>query len=292
MKKNQGTEYGCKTRLLISKNDAEEKIKDRIEQGKAIKNKFIGTWNDFKEVEKEFSKWNRYNYDLLSRIFDDYRYANEYPDVNSASGFRNVFESPLPIQEEKELKGKIEKCLSVLDSILERLELIPETTTNANSLTVSDIKSTKKTEEKDIFIVHGHDEAAKQSMARFLEKLDINPIILHEQPSEGKTVIEKFEKYSEVGFAIVLLTSDDIGYPKDKPEKKKPRARQNVIFELGYFIGKLGRHGACALYKQGVEIPSDYQGVLYILMDEGGAWKLELAKEIKSAGIEVDLNKL
>ncbi len=141
-----------------------------------------------------------------------------------------------------------------------------------------------------IFIVHGHDEASKETVARFVEKLELHPIILHEQPNAGRTIIEKFEDHSNVGFAIVLLTPDDFGAPRNSHDLK-PRARQNVILELGYFIGKLGRGKVCALYKEGVEIPSDYQGVLYIPMDSAGAWRTALAKEIKNAGIEVDLNK-
>lgn len=144
----------------------------------------------------------------------------------------------------------------------------------------------------DIFIVHGHDESAKQSVARFIERLELRAVILHEQPNAGRTIIEKFEEYANVGFAIVLLTPDDIGYPRDKPDEKKQRARQNVIFELGFFIGKLGRERVCALYKEGVEIPSDFQGVLYIEMDTRGGWQLQLAREIKHVGIEVDMNKV
>jgi predicted nucleotide-binding protein len=97
----------------------------------------------------------------------------------------------------------------------------------------------------------------KESVARFLEKLDLRPIILHEQPNKGRTVIEKFEAHSDVGFAVVLLTPDDVGGLASSPDKLSRRARQNVILELGYFIGKLGRAKVCALYKEGVEIPSD-----------------------------------
>lgn len=149
----------------------------------------------------------------------------------------------------------------------------------------------------DIFIVHGHDETAKKAVARLIRKLELKPIILHEQPNAGRTVIEKFEDYSNVGFAVVLMTPDDIGqhvppgvFPSHKGLKK--RARQNVIFELGFFIGKLGRKRVCALYKEGVELPSDYQGVLYVPMDKATAWELELAKEIKAAGLPVDLKKI
>jgi len=115
-------------------------------------------------------------------------------------------------------------------------------------------------------------------------------VILHEEASGGRTVIEKVEGHSDMGFAVVLLTPDDVGAPKATPNDLKPRARQNVIFELGYFVGKLERKNVCVLYK-GVEIPSDFEGVVRIEMDTAGAWHMQLAKEIKHAGINVDLNK-
>jgi predicted nucleotide-binding protein len=130
----------------------------------------------------------------------------------------------------------------------------------------------------------------KESVARFLEKLGLTPVILHEQPNAGKTVIEKFEAHSDVGFAVVLLTPDDLGGSASSPDKLNHRARQNVILELGYFIGKLGRAKVCALHKGGVEIPSDIHGVLYVPYDAGNGWRLSLASEIKAAGIAVDLN--
>jgi predicted nucleotide-binding protein len=143
-----------------------------------------------------------------------------------------------------------------------------------------------------VFVVHGHDVTAKLHVARFLEKLALNPIILHEQTNQGRTIIEKFEANASVSFAVVLLTPDDFGYPSGKPELGKPRARQNVIMELGFFLGHLGRGSVAVLYKEGVEIPSDYQGVAYILMDEGGGWNFRLAGELKAAGLEVDLNRI
>jgi predicted nucleotide-binding protein len=142
-----------------------------------------------------------------------------------------------------------------------------------------------------IFLVHGHDDHALHQTARFLEKLHQSVIILREQPNKGRTLIEKFEDYADVGFAIVLLTPDDKGGPKDcAASDLRLRARQNVVFELGYFIGRLGRKRVCALYTEGIEIPSDYSGVLYTKIDASGAWRLELAKELKAAGLSVDMN--
>jgi predicted nucleotide-binding protein len=141
---------------------------------------------------------------------------------------------------------------------------------------------------RKVFLVHGHAEEPKQTVAAFLRSLGLEVVILHEQANQGRTIIEKFEEYSAVGYAVVLLTPDDVGASADQPEKGQRRARQNVIWELGFFSAKLGRKGVCALYVAGVELPSDYQGVLYVPYEEGGAWRSKLVTELSAAGIEVD----
>jgi predicted nucleotide-binding protein len=144
-----------------------------------------------------------------------------------------------------------------------------------------------------VFVVHGHDEAVKQAVARTLEKLGLKPIILHELADRGRTVIEKLEAETDVAFAVVLMTADDFGGPKSAPRDScRARARQNVLVELGLFLGKLGRAHVSVLFEPGVEMPSDYSGVLYTELDAGGAWQFKLAKEINAAGIPVNLNKL
>jgi predicted nucleotide-binding protein len=143
-----------------------------------------------------------------------------------------------------------------------------------------------------VFLVHGHDVAAKESLARFLEKLSLAPVILHEQANEGKTVIEKFESHSNVSFAVVLLTPDDVGASATTPSALASRARQNVVLELGYFTGKLGRNRVCALYKPGIEIPSDIHGVLFVELDDPGAWRTKLAQELVSSGMKINLQGL
>lgn len=141
-----------------------------------------------------------------------------------------------------------------------------------------------------IFIVHGHDELSKVNVARFLEKVGLEPIILHEQASSSKTIIEKIEAYSDVGFAVVIYSPCDIGGKASTDPLLKPRARQNVVFEHGYFIGHLGRSNVCALVKgEEVETPNDISGVVYTPLDDRGAWKMDLAKELKQAGYTVDL---
>jgi len=154
-------------------------------------------------------------------------------------------------------------------------------------------KATPVPDSKRVFVVHGHDGEAKEGTARFLEKLGLQPIILHEQPNSGRTIIEKFEIYSgDIAFAVILLTPDDLGSAANPPALSKPRARQNVVMELGYFIGKLGRPRVAALYKGDVELPSDIQGVLYIEMDPAGAWKTKLAQEFGQVKLLIDISAL
>lgn len=143
----------------------------------------------------------------------------------------------------------------------------------------------------NVFIVHGHDGEARESVARFLGNIGLNPIILHEQANRGRTVIEKVEAHSEVGFAVVLLTADDEGRVKGSHELE-PRARQNVLLELGYFIGRLGRENVCALKRGTLEIPSDFAGVVWETMDTGAGWKQALGRELSAAGYEIDWNKV
>ena len=145
---------------------------------------------------------------------------------------------------------------------------------------------------KKVFIVHGHDNAAKEAVARYLEKLGLTPVVLHELPNKGRTIIEKFEDYSDVGFAVVLLTPDDEGGLRTQPSNRNPRARQNVVLELGYFLGAIGRERVCALKSESVEIPSDYEGVVFTEFDEAGGWKLQLAGELKACGFDIDANLL
>lgn len=142
-----------------------------------------------------------------------------------------------------------------------------------------------------VFIVHGHDKEAKEAVARLLMKLKLEPIILHEQPNMGRTIIEKFEAEGNVGFAVVLLTPDDLAKAKDGSDLRA-RARQNVVLELGYFVGSLGRAKVCTLVRGDLELPSDFAGVVYEKFDDGGAWKFVLGRELRAAGYQIDMNQI
>lgn len=142
-----------------------------------------------------------------------------------------------------------------------------------------------------VFIVHGHDDGARHMLARFLDRIGLESIVLQEQPDRGRTIIEKFEQAAEVGYAVVLLTPDDVGSAV-KADSPSARARQNVIFELGYFAGKLGRGRVCLLRKGDVEIPSDLFGVVYTELDPHDGWQMRLVREMKEAGLDFDASKL
>ena len=256
-----------------------EKLQQQIDAIEPLKRKAI--------FSPEFKKWKRDTEVAIERIFSkDGRHLSDLKNIMFLGG---VIGAP-----DHQKDRAFRKGLATADGILKSMiDEIKEWGIGRDATSQTDIAASQSLcNSSEVFLVHGRDEAAKQAVARFIEKLDLTPVILHEQPSEGHTIIEKFEKYSNVGFAVVLITPDDVGALAEEKPDLKPRARQNVILELGFFLGKLGRRRVCALYKQDVEIPSDYKGVLFIPMDAGNGWQLSLAKEIKAAGIKLDLNKV
>lgn len=282
MARKQTPERLTPPNLLVPRQEAAARIQAQIDKGLLIRDGYIYSQESLDKSWAEESKWSKYNSELLARLFDSPSLAQEY----DSEGI--YFGEELLSERIKNFKIYTNERINRLESILERLDLIPEAGVRLAEAASSKSSSASS---RDIFIVHGHDEAARETVARFIDKLGLNPIILHEKPNAGRTIIEKFERNANVSFAVVLLTPDDVGYPKDHPDQASPRARQNVIFELGYFLGRLDRAKVCALHKGNVEILSDYHGVIYISMDSGGAWKILLAKEIREAGIEIDLNK-
>jgi len=221
----------------------------------------------------EFHEWKRDVEEKLEQL-PDKRYLQEFKNID----FNNNYESGL-----NEAQVLLQSC---------RDNLI-----NSKPATMEQQNSSVSPPTNEIFIVHGHDEEMKQTVARTLEALKLKPIILHEQLNQGATIIEKFEKNANVQFAIILLSPDDIGHLKTEgSEKAKPRARQNVIFEFGYFIGKLSRAQVFVLKqddkKDKLELPTDILGITYTPYDSGDSWKLKLVQALKATGYSVDANNL
>ncbi|MED4697066.1 nucleotide-binding protein [Peribacillus frigoritolerans] len=173
-----------------------------------------------------------------------------------------------------------------------KIRLRPLFTENEFAKGDSLMNGNKEIDKTKVFIVHGHDDSAKNEVARFIEKLGLYPIILHEQASGGKTIIEKIEIYSNVGFGIVLYTPCDIGGKNNDRDILQPRARQNVVFEHGFLMGKIGRENVAALVKDEIEKPNDISGVVYIPMDQHNGWQLALIKELKNSGYRIDVSRL
>jgi predicted nucleotide-binding protein len=148
-----------------------------------------------------------------------------------------------------------------------------------------------RTKRRCVFILHGRDPA-RNELAAFLLRLGLEPVILEEQDHAGRTILEQIEVHvRRADYAIALLTGDDEGHLTSKPEMKKPRARQNVILELGVCLGVLGRRRIAVVYRDGVELPSDLHGLLYIPFGKIADVRLQLVQAMKHAGLEIDANK-
>ena len=174
--------------------------------------------------------------------------------------------------------------------LLDLLEFgAPSAEATSTSATSANSKISVARNKRKVFIVHGHDNEAKQEVARFIESIGLQAIILHEQASAGMTIIEKIERYSgDADFGVVLYTPCDLGrgvHETNVPARS--RARQNVVFEHGYLLAKLGRENVCALVKGGIETPNDISGVVYAGFDVQGSWKAEVAKELRACGYEI-----
>ena len=269
--------------LTTQRAEVARKIEQRIEAGRQLQSRQIRNSQDSEEYKKESKQWTEYNDQLLKTLFTNDSLSTEYQSISAAG---------IPVFDESQLfelyRGLTSERIEKLESILHRLELYQEPSAPSSEPHASVLpRGLSK-----VFLVHGHDEAAKLAVARFLEKIKLEAIILQEQPDQGLTIIEKFEYHaSQVGFAVVLLTPDDLGGPASASTQSL-RARQNVIFELGYFVGKLGRGRACLLRKGNAEVPSDLYGVVYTEMDGADGWKIKLARELRAARLKFDTDSV
>jgi len=266
--------------LLVPRAQLEADLSDRIAAGNELRNRNVAGPEGLQELQDDYYTWDEYNITLLKRSFTTSAIADTYQDLVLALGGQSTI-----AEQYRELVDDIAERIRRLKSIQSRLPLFSETQRdNAGG------RRGPGPDAQDVFIVHGHNEAVRQSVARFIRQVtDHEPIILHEQANSGRTVIEKFEQHAgAIGFAVVLLTADDEGGKRGSGDIKL-RARQNVILELGFFIGTLGRNRVAALHESGVELPSDVSGMLYTSLDSH--WRQDLGREMRAAGLTVDLNK-
>jgi predicted nucleotide-binding protein len=274
--------------LTTAREGAEERIKERVSKGAEIIEVQINDPQALVAAEKEYGKWNSFNLELLKRLFTSDELCMEY---NLYTGGMSVMMRAKHLGEKvSDFYKKVEDKNHRLQSIIERLDLIPEPANVASGMEPS-AKLSKEIDRSKIFIVHGHDDSAKLEVARFIEKIGLEPIILHEQASGSRTIIEKIETYSDVGFGVVIYSPCDIGGKNTDFPDLAGRARQNVVFEHGFLIGKLGRSKVCPLVTGSVETPNDISGIVYTSMDSSN-WQIELAKELRAAEYPVDMNNV
>lgn len=239
-----------------------------------------------------FSNWRDHTIAELKAVYDGDGVSLEF-DAWTRSTERSSARSTFPYA-----KSSLEEGIKKLRDLVERLPLALE----PEALQVRPGKVDKTSQahgaavdSSNVFIVHGRSAGGfRDSVARFIEQLGLIPVILADQANEGRTLIEKFEASAlNVGYAIALLTPEDWAYgPNDEPPPRPNRARQNVILELGYFMASLGRKNVVALQQEGLEVPTDILGIVYIPLDNAGAWKTLLARELSAAGYDIDLRKV
>jgi predicted nucleotide-binding protein len=225
-----------------------------------------------------------------SREYQDHQYHEISGGTRVVIGGLDHDEEEAEVEDQQHFLAGIPRSVTMLEGLI---ATIKERTDSGRPVPGLMPKVGPRTATVEVFVVHGRADGPREAVARFVERLGLRPIILHEQASEGRTIIEKIERHSEVAYAVVLLTGDDRGgLAGSDPAPYRPRARQNVVLELGYFLGKLGRRHVCVLHEPGVEIPSDYNGVVYVPLDPGGAWRILLAKEMKATAFkDIDLNR-
>ena len=302
-------------KLLKSKQAAQQRIKKQIGRGQHLVNQAVhllsitlgvpnllnNKLNKLGEIGEISTRWSKYNADLLDSLFsstsireNDYAiFAFTEPETKVIRGVKISVD---PMSRIEHYTQSMNVSIDSLKGIYERLELYDDySETSQRTPCHEDISdNSTRTCGEEVFIVHGRNEAAKHAIAIFVERLGLKAIILDEQPDDGLTIIEKLEREAQnVGFAIAALTPDDVGALKDEADEQlKLRARQNVIFELGYFMGKLGRPRVCLLIEGELENPSDLDGLLYVPISSSNEWQLKLATAMQRAGLPVDLNKL
>lgn len=287
--KNRILEVSKKALLMARKKSEQPEERIPFKEGKQRLEQLIQRGEQISSKmpidEAAFEAWSTRGFELIEKIWD--KTSGHLHTFAGDLVWNDSIRSTVPLLTPIRLEGRIRVLRELLQIVEDELsfESAGEMEAPGNAAPVPTVRMRK------VFLVHGRNEEATQKVARFLDGLKLEAILLEEQAYEGRSTLEKFAGHSDVGFAVVLITGDDVGRPKDAPpDGLKPRARQNVIFELGFFLGKLPKGHVCALYENGVELPSNFHGIGYVPYDTAGAWKIRLAHEINTSGITIDFS--
>lgn len=284
MTKRPGSDSTDAIQLKRGIEEVREKLQLRLTIGEDLQARVasanVNAGRAVQDLRDEVRNWDDYNDSLLPTLFSG-PILREYQNVAAIGSARADAISVL-----RGLAFDLDHHLRKLKSIVGRLELWR--VDSGADVTKSDASAVPT-----IFLVHGHDEAKKEAVARAVERATgADVVVLHERLNLGRTLIEKFEEHAgSATYAIINLTGDDVGKAANAANLS-PRARQNVVFEMGFFFGALGRRRVAVLVDAGVEKPSDLDGIVYVQFDAAGAWKRTLMKEIEAAGLTVDHNRI
>lgn len=277
--------------LRQPRSDVQAQIENQRQLGDALAKTFVGSEEAYRDLESQFRSWRERTGLLLERCFatpDEAKAMRNACEISPAAG---LLEKRI-----KTVKAAAQAGVMELGSLLKNLDLYSDSNPS-NSMPSDNHRKTSacaNPSSKCIFIVHGHDRSNRAELELFLKELGLEPIVLERQANGGMSLIEKFEKYSDVSYAVVLATADDIGYAvaeEGKPDAKRAkekRARQNVVFELGYFAGRLGRGRTCCLTSGGVQLPTDLAGLVEIRFNNHlEEAKEQIRRELRSAGFSL-----
>jgi predicted nucleotide-binding protein len=274
----QSTPPPGQSALRIPQAEAEAQLTGRIALGRELLSYEPSPAGPY-GLRDEIAQWRDYNRTWLDANLGGDA-AEEYRTASTHWG--SAMTPDDPVIKLKFLRQELQSEISKLQSIHGRLHVwAPETAT---------MPSKQVSPDSPIFIVHGSDTLRAESLARTVDNATgRKTIILREEPHLGRTLMEKFEQHAaETSYAIIVLTADDKGCRADETDTR-PRGRQNVILEMGYFYALLGRDRVSVLLQPAVEKPSDMDGIVYITFDDNGAWKTELFRELRHAGFSIDL---
>lgn len=267
-----------KSEPSLSATKAVELFKRQIDQ--------IGQLERLNYDDPEREKWNNFTEQLIIRAFGKpHENLNHFYHARRGGPIHGNMRGD---EKQRNYLNGLKNSGKLLEGFIDQLQLFPADDADYPRPTLHSRIRSQPSSNK-IFIVHGHDHNVLTELSLILTRLGLEPIILYEQPSEGKTLIEKLEKYSDVGFAFILLTPDDIGRGVGET-RDKPRARQNVVLEFGLFVGKLGRERCCALYTGDLELPSDLHGLIYLpFKSKVAEIELRIVTELRAAGYQISI---
>lgn len=267
-------------RILVSRVHAEELLDEQEVRGMELYNRgrTIGSEAQADTWDRDRQRWRSMASETVAHVYGEH--SKEQKEFDHTGAFVGmVVGAPWTHYHERSLE-RVNTAVNTLTSLKERLALADEP---AGALSTAPPSSPAGRvvagSPSGVFIVHGRNEGVRETVARVLEQAGRHVVILHEQASRGRTLIEKFEQHAaDAGYAVILLTGDDVGGSSNSD--LRPRARQNVVFEMGFFYGRLGRDRVAVLFEPGVEKPSDIDGVVYVELDSAGAWRTKLPQEL------------